>query len=870
MPTYLARGVSARLGTLPLAGTISEQIILRKGEAAKQQSEAAEKQLQNSRLLKEVSIPFQGDEQQYRLNWLGNAPFLQVQAGWDAFDEECAEITGATTGIPSSQEPKALVLHVNLSDRTYITGLRDHKTSLKIEVFFNGQLNSCWFMATHDVRTGVKGHHQIFAGTRVDFTAERPWVIFPSGIELGTSLETYHKPISASHRWQDICHAFKKEANERGANEQGEIPPTATFLEALAAMQMPDEVRNMQKPGGKVFGTIDVIITAGEGRKLTSGVGYLTAPKRMFDENFPLVKQIDSAAAGVQTVETRQTESDDELNSTQPGHNDFDANTEGECTQGYSLSTQEKSLSADRFGIPTAPELGSWSGIPDNLPHIQGQSISSDLSDQPCQPNTTPYFGPLQHQPFSFPDSNQPLLMGPIQDFSIMSNRFKHSASAPPYLLPDQPFRGFNDGTYPLLHRNLTEAVHESPGAPRNVNRLLFSSQQVPDLGEQGAIELPYVPLPPPNSYTGWPAPPIGLYSVPTKPKRSMSPRKGTLSARVKKDGQDILLTRSVILGQNKTVLVDHKWDPPKRITERSARPLCLDPRLGRAESTNECLESSKNKDTPASICKPEKIADNKNTPAPTSSENCSMDTSLKGTPLICQSQDEVILGENEPTDLCRKPGTLQLNDARLSTQSEKDFVLSTKYNFDRRASLGSSMFAVQSPEMNPPLFVRPEEMLREASPLSSQHTNPNIGLESMEYTLQSGETNPITPVPIRRADSSNEPIILPSLDRSHHAMSPDILNSAAKTNPSSKGKKRKASDDAAIKRSRHRTCLKPDGNPSLNQNCVIAYAENKNEENEQGVFRQVRMERCGVFQEDYVVFAARFFVGEKASMDKE
>lgn len=98
MPTFLARGVSARLGTMPLAGTISERIVLRKGEEAKKQSDAAEKQLQNSRLLKEVSVPFPGDEERYRLNWLGNAPFMQVQAGWDAFDEECAETTRATAG----------------------------------------------------------------------------------------------------------------------------------------------------------------------------------------------------------------------------------------------------------------------------------------------------------------------------------------------------------------------------------------------------------------------------------------------------------------------------------------------------------------------------------------------------------------------------------------------------------------------------------------------------------------------------------------------------------------------------------------------------------------------------------------------------
>ncbi|EUC32263.1 hypothetical protein COCCADRAFT_6001 [Bipolaris zeicola 26-R-13] len=869
MPTYLARGVSARLGIMPLADTISEQIILRRGEDARQQSEAAEKQLQNSRLLNEVSVPFPGDEQQHRLNWLGDAPFLQVQAGWDAFEEGCAETTRATTGVPSSQEPKALVLHVNLSDRTYITGLNGRKTSLKIEVFFNGQLNSCWLMATHDVRTGVKRHHQIFAGARVDFAAERPWVILPPGMKPGESLGTHCEPISVAQRWQDICRAFKNEAHERGANEHGEIPATATFLEALAAMQMPDEVRNMQKPRGKVFGTIDVVVTAGEGKKLTSGVGYLTAPKRMFDENFPLVRQSDGAAPDIQTAGTRQTGSNDELNSIQPGYDSFDANTEGEYHQGYSLSTLEKSLSADRPGIPTVPEFAPWSRIPDNLQHIRGQSISSDLSNQSCQPDTAPCFGPLQHSPFSFPGPNQPLLMGPMQDFSIVSDRFRPSASAPPYLLPNQPSQGFNDGTSPLLHGNLTEDDHEGSRTPQNMIPAPFWTQQVPDLREQGAIELPYVPLPPSNNYLEWPAPPIGLYSVPTKPKRSIYPRKDTLSAMVKKDGRDVLLTRLVILGQNKTVSVDHKWDPPKRITVGSRRPVCPEPQTGHSTSMNECLESSKSRDTSASISQPEKIAVHMNTSAPTSSENSSMDVSLKETPHIYQSQDEVIVGENESADLCRKPDTLQLNDARLFAQSEKDSGLSTKNNYDRRASPGSSLFAVQSPETNSPLFGRPEEMLREASPLSSLHTTPNIGLESMEYKLQSEQTNPITSVPVRPADGLNEHVILPSPDRSHPTLFPHILSSAVKAAPSSNAKKRKASDDVSTKRSRNRTSLKPDGNPSLNQNCVIAYAENKDEGDEQGVFRQVRSERCGTFQEDYVVFAARFFVGEKASMDK-
>lgn len=49
--------------------------------------------------------------------------------------------------------------------------------------------------------------------------------------------------------------------------------------------------------------------------------------------------------------------------------------------------------------------------------------------------------------------------------------------------------------------------------------------------------------------------------------------------------------------------------------------------------------------------------------------------------------------------------------------------------------------------------------------------------------------------------------------------------------------------------------------NPPLNKDCVIAFAESEDKESERGVLRQVRSERHGVFAEEYVVLATRFFV---------
>lgn len=215
MPTYHARGVSVRLGTCPLADTIHSNI------AAKTQCEMAEEQLLQSELLPEESIPFPSDGRSLELNWLGNAPFMQVQAirrspqhpnelrrpeklGF-ATDLTALETrtalspstttrvssrlrnhatanTLSSTGLPDiDQQPKALVLHVKLSDQTFLSGMVQALIQLKVEVFFNGQLSACTLIPFHEIRCGLKDRHQIFAGIRTKILAERPWLLLPPG-----------------------------------------------------------------------------------------------------------------------------------------------------------------------------------------------------------------------------------------------------------------------------------------------------------------------------------------------------------------------------------------------------------------------------------------------------------------------------------------------------------------------------------------------------------------------------------------------------------------------------------------------------------------------------------------------------------------
>lgn len=89
MPYYMARSVSARLGAMPLDGTTSTEIITHR------KTGKFEKLLQATKLLNEKPVPFPGDEGQHRLNWLGDAPFIQVQAFLNESGEKCLNPTKA-------------------------------------------------------------------------------------------------------------------------------------------------------------------------------------------------------------------------------------------------------------------------------------------------------------------------------------------------------------------------------------------------------------------------------------------------------------------------------------------------------------------------------------------------------------------------------------------------------------------------------------------------------------------------------------------------------------------------------------------------------------------------------------------------------
>ena len=68
----------------------------------------------------------------------------------------------------------------------------------------------------------------------------------------------------------------------RGTNIQGQRPISAQFLAALSRSKLPQGVKSKSQH----FAVVDLVITAGKGRKYGPDTVYLTEPTRLADENF--------------------------------------------------------------------------------------------------------------------------------------------------------------------------------------------------------------------------------------------------------------------------------------------------------------------------------------------------------------------------------------------------------------------------------------------------------------------------------------------------------------------------------------------------------------------------------------------------------
>jgi hypothetical protein len=977
MPIYHARGVSVRLGVLPLYDTITPTIVLKKGDLAKRQCENAENKLLKSELMPEERVLFPGNERHFELHWLGGAPFMQAQIGNPLFGEERVEDSAnvrrrhsATNATDiTGRDLFALSLHVNLSDRTFVSGLDDrNKLHLKVDVLFNGQLSGCSFLPHSNVRTGVKSLHQIFTGSRVDFLAERPWVILPPHFAADGFPSKRKGSTSIEKRWDDICDALMRESDERGTDKQGNIPPSARFLKALATTQMPAQVSGMQEPGSKDFGVIDVVISAGDGRKVTSGAGYLKAPQRLLDTNFPLRNTFQGAGESHVTSGYLATASDANQDMSVSAAEMSDINAEGGDSDSEYEPQQKRralaprilSLCSDPFSSPEHGRNG-----PKELPnHVRHDSFGrtafgTPLSLDPFSSSSlnfahTPRMRPSPYN-YQFSDpvleedipsaliklpsfDNAPFLSNPLPQ-SLPNTYGSFTQSFPqqaPQVQPSNYVLGLKSTPVPLAIDELpcmssTVSAHMPPivpaatrvwpEPPSSLRRQgsLHSQSRVPNKlppsispGHYNCTTLGGLPFASPyDRRLSMPLPPTGFFSVPTKPRSSTSPSKKTRSeSQTSQEG--LLLKRLIVKGKDDAILVDRRWPSTQRITAKSCRvgpdntarsSACIS--IAGSSGPQETTFVQGSSTVTTHVGHPSR--NHKSTLSSSGGEDFRMETlsnSNENSPWSQHPAKSEVLGTVKIGSPTTKDSSAPGKDKKTSASDVKPVIPQC------RITSNTNILGVQGPKATTFWFEDPEEIMREAARLrrsrSSVKRKHTSGVSkgavprqvtNVVDTVPTGSSSPLSSVPttpdpeekpqttsnapptleitdsVPQADGSSDPTVSTASPR-ELATSPEevALTSPQRRAPdctimptqslSASAKKRKAAPARYLPRQpRSPNRLKTVSNPPLNQNCVIAFAESKDKDSERGVLRQVRSERQGVFAEQYVVFASRFFV---------
>ncbi|KAJ4366302.1 hypothetical protein N0V83_007938 [Neocucurbitaria cava] len=982
MPIYYARGISASLGTTCLEGTITRDIVLRKGPMAKQQCNAAEKKLTESEPLLEELVRFPGDEVGLALNWLGNAPFMQVQAGQQQQDSlgRAGDTSGqiaygrlSTNEHHDDDEAKALVLHIHLSDKAFVSGLGNTKLHLKIEVFFNGRLSSCLFLPAHDKRGGPRSNHLVFAGTRIDFLAERPWVFLPPGVTADGNVRMVNKPTTVQQQWQDLCRELQDEADQRGKDKHGHIPPSAEFLTALAKMQMPAQVGGMQKPNGRRFGVIDVVISAGNGRKVTSGTSYLKAPQRLIDENYPLqVEKIiveeksnrphnEREHSGAE-VHEHGVPSLEVLDAAAEGYYDLDCEPQAKrqalmphaLPTGYALDAFSPQLSSNSFlgrqmqlMLPPTPTIWkspfspTWTDGHRSNVHLNLSSSSQDGMPHNGygDPRSFMYSGGLgttsnqaQFVPRSFGGPLQYPLPFPYMQRATDRTLLGSSSSPAPMVAYEQGRRSPSN----LRMKPFLYAPHSSQDQnginPHHSGLPSTTSPYVPSyVGSHNLETAGYRSFAPPyDRRTSLPLPPKGLFTVPTKPRRTQPLAKDVELINPNNDQPHILVDRLIITGKGGITVVDHRWASTQRVATKTA--LSTEeppPPVTRVKQVDISSVSTENAELPTRTRLPRKcttkmdllqeksstkipdpgfVLDSRKRRRPTTDEQQSKPD---WSPSVFIPIDTSRLGKLSPSEQQSSSGRVteahsQSLEATSPTATDlvpKRRTSSNSRALEVRTSKAPGSWPGSSKEMLPPAAFLPgpkspternsfaavvprsnkntavgssifaSGTVASSSPLSSAPTTPEPEVAPMLYTAPSkAVTRPpyITISPTVQIDNSPERAISsaplrdlqPSSAFNLASMKVSPLqtqvSSLPGSSPSTNAKKRKSLLPKQLRRSDR---LKTVNNPPLNEDCVIAYAETRDKDNEQGVLRQIKGERQGVFQEEYVVFATRFFI---------
>jgi len=412
--------------------------------------------------------------------------------------------------------------------------------------------------------------------------------------------------------------------------------------------------------------------------------------------------------------------------------------------------------------------------------------------------------------------------------------------------------------------------------------------------------------------------PPMGMFSVPTKPRLSQSSTKGSRSASPNKRLEKLAIKRLIIMGSGVRPIVDHLWSTPQIIVLGKDRDtmhstdtsplsslnssmfsntslgssMTSQPSSKTTAHTETSITASQSQSLKAAFTAPRTANTLLRAPKVETGDKLSYSSDLSSPPSFAEDRKDSFLDASGTVKMRRLPfkGVQELARAVAGSAVPQ-----------RRVSANNNILGVQGPKATTFWLEDPEEVLREAARLrrakapnrrkrdpvcAVEHTTVapvNSALDacippssSPLSTAPSSPESTSGPEALKRPTAdiiqldgagdrkSSKPSRLktrtPSPTKKLTAFTtpdlPPMTPSTPQTSPSSVSKKRKAMGRCLPKTPRSPDRLKTVGNPPLNQGCVIAFAES-----EEGVLRQVKGERLGIFKEEYVVLATRFFI---------
>lgn len=216
---------------------------------------------------------------------------LAVQTPQRASDDETFDTFTAARGfLDQPAIPEALRLSISIDHKTFLPKKGRGKATgsdLKIEVFLNGQLSGVKLLNRRGSAVELVDNKLQLFGTRIHRQMEKPWVYGSSSSDefLQTDSARY---AAAAQRWYGINAEIQRDVVGRGLNRLGDRPPSADFLDALCKIDMPDRLKNMA-----MFGVIDIVITAGKGKKHGPETGYILVPTRLGDPEYKTGSVVD-------------------------------------------------------------------------------------------------------------------------------------------------------------------------------------------------------------------------------------------------------------------------------------------------------------------------------------------------------------------------------------------------------------------------------------------------------------------------------------------------------------------------------------------------------------------------------------------------